>query len=194
MSPIAYSGWICAWQPGVGDPTFVGWFTLAAYFGSAWLCGRARRVAPHRGQGASRHGSRLLWGVLAAGLVAFGVNKQLDLQSGLTELGRGIVQEMDWYESRRVLQLGVIGAVSLLAVGLCAWLAHLARDELLRVMPALVGGGCLCAFVAIRAASFHHLDRLLGMRLAGGWVSAILELGGIALIAIGALTYRRAPK
>jgi hypothetical protein len=45
--------------------------------------------------------------------------------------------------------------------------------------------GFLVTFVAVRAASFHHIDRWLGygvVRL--NWV---LELGGIALVALSAL-------
>src|ERR1041384_5677187 len=29
------------WRPGIGDPTFIGWFTVVAYFATAYLCWRA---------------------------------------------------------------------------------------------------------------------------------------------------------
>ena len=191
---MAYAGWLCAWQPGIGDPTFRGWLTVAAYLASAYLCWRARWVALEGSRAGPRQGSKLLWGVFAAGLAALGVNKQLDLQSALAEMSRAIVQAMDWHESRRALQLGFIGVVVVLAVGLCLWLTQLAREEIPRTILALIGWVALSTFVAIRAASFHHIDRLLGTRMAGARVSEILELGGITLIAIGALYYCRIPK
>lgn len=185
-------GWIGTWRPGIGDPSAFGWTTVVAYFGAAWLCWRARQVATS-GQAVARRSSALLWSVLAASLVALGVNKQLDLQSAVTELARSVARDLGWYEERQLLQFGFIAIVVLLAVGMCLWLAFLAREELRRVIPALIGWVALCAFVAIRAASFHHVDRLLGTRLIGARMNVILELGGITVIAIGALKYCRGP-
>jgi hypothetical protein len=31
------------WEPGIGDPTFVGWVTVVAYVIAAYLCWRAAR-------------------------------------------------------------------------------------------------------------------------------------------------------
>jgi hypothetical protein len=39
----------------------------------------------------------------------------------------------------------------------------------------------------VRATSFHHIDRMLGISLEGLRVNALLELSGIGLIAMAAL-------
>jgi hypothetical protein len=51
----------------------------------------------------------------------------------------------------------------------------------------------LLSFVAIRAASFHHVDILLSAHLAGLKLNWILELGGIAFVAFGAYRSGAAP-
>src|SRR5882672_1117833 len=43
-------GWIGDWSPGIGDPTVMGWLTVAAYFAASWLCVRAFRRAHGGGQ------------------------------------------------------------------------------------------------------------------------------------------------
>ncbi len=39
------NGWVGNWSPGIGDPTFVGWFTVVAYFDAALACWKARASA-----------------------------------------------------------------------------------------------------------------------------------------------------
>ena len=63
----------------------------------------------------------------------------------------------------------------------------LARGDLRRAWPMVAGTVFLICFVAIRAASFHHIDRFIGIRLAGMRMNWILELGGIGLVAYGAV-------
>ena len=79
-----------------------------------------------------------------------------------------------------------------------AWLVCavllLAGRNLPRLGVALVGIVFLCCFVAIRASSFHHVDRLLGANLEGLKINWIMELGGIALVGVGAYGERRALK
>ena len=42
-------------------------------------------------------------------------------------------------------------------------------------------------FILIRAASFHHVDRMLGEQVMCLKMNWILELGGISLILLGAV-------
>jgi len=62
----------------------------------------------------------------------------------------------------------------------------LAHGNLRQMRTVLLGTVFLLCFVTIRAASFHHLDRLLGVHLGGVKVNALLELGGIAFVIHGA--------
>ena len=56
---------------------------------------------------------------------------------------------------------------------------------------ALIGTGFLITFVIIRAASFHHFDEFIGFVVGGVRMNWVLELGGIACVAIAACRVRR---
>lgn len=176
-----------SWVPGIGDPSPMGWLTVAAYLGAAAHCAvlaRAGRQIP---------GARVaFWAGCALLLLLLGLNKQLDLQSALTEIGRYLARRQGWYGQRGAVQLAFIGAVALgglvaLAAGL--WLASPLTPG--RALT-LAGLAFIGAFVLIRASSFHHVDAFLGRDLAGLYWNWILELGGIALAWSGAaLEHRR---
>jgi hypothetical protein len=55
---------------------------------------------------------------------------------------------------------------------------------------ALAGLTVTAGFVVIRAASFHHIDHLLGVRITLVPLNFILETGGIALTIAGAASDR----
>ncbi|APW59560.1 hypothetical protein [Paludisphaera borealis] len=173
------------WRPGIGDPTPIGWFTVAAYFAAAIACGRAWRL-DRRADQAGANTSPTFWLILT-GLIGFlGVNKQLDLQSLLTDVARTLAKSQNWYAQRREVQLLFIAAVGVAALVALAAFAWIARKEWKRNITALAGVVLLLAFVVIRAASFHHVDAFIQTRLAGVKWNAILELGGIGLVALGA--------
>jgi hypothetical protein len=114
--PVEGQGWIGHWSPGIGDPSVMGWVTVALYLVAAWLCflcSRRSRVLARRGSDA-RWEPRL-WGLFALFLLALGINKQLDLQSAFTEVMRVVAREQGWYEARRQYQYAFIGAVAVLA-------------------------------------------------------------------------------
>jgi FtsH-binding integral membrane protein len=172
------------WTPGIGDPTFMGWLTVAAYAIGAGLCALCALRAAKR-QASLR--DRILWWVLAAILVAFGINKQLDLQSLVLELARDLAKEQGWYEDRRTVQLAFITFIALAGAAFVAVVLRVLRGAWREHALPLVGVTLLVVFVVVRAASFHKLDLVL-TRLPG-W---IIELGAISLIAAGALrAFRR---
>lgn len=174
------------WTPGIGDPTLGGWITAAGYFVAAALAARAAwRQGGDRTVGASERRKLLaFWGLTAVAMALLGVNKQLDLQSWLTEAMRDLSRAQGWYESRRryqlafILLLGGAGTVAIMVA------AVVFRSVLRRIAVALVGLGVLGTFVVMRAASFHHVDMLLhGGPLPLNWV---VELGSVLLIAVSA--------
>ncbi len=176
------------WRPGIGDPTVVGWATVVAYLAAA--CGCLRAAWRERRPGGSRRPSGF-WIALAAMMLALGINKQLDLQSLVTVIGRRVLEARGLYEHRRTYQLAFIFAVAITCASLLAALLWAARASLRRRGLALVGVIFVIGFVIIRAASFHHVDAFLGATLGGLTWNWILELGGIAIVAVGA--YRVAP-
>ncbi|MBB4657938.1 isopropylmalate isomerase [Parvularcula dongshanensis] len=166
------------WSPGIGDPTAGGWITVLAYIAAAALCAL---VARRR-----EAGERVFWAVLLVLLLALGVNKELDLQSALTAAGKCLAQAQGWYGTRRVVQRAFILGVGALCLGVGAFVLFAMRRSLRAVWPAVAGLAFLLAFVATRAASFHHMDQLIGMRVLGLKLNWVMELSGIGLIAAGA--------
>ena len=171
------------WQLAVGDPTWLGWFTAAAYVAAACLCVRAAR-AP----GDAELGSRRLagfWLLLALLLLALGENKQLDVQTFVIERLRDLARAEGWYAQRRRYQrlfVAVCGGASIAA--LCA-LGVALRPVWPRVRLGLLGLAVLLGFVLLRAAVFQRVGPV--------WLAhseplhAWLELLGIGVLGWAAL-------
>jgi hypothetical protein len=170
------------WRPGIGDPTVVGWVTVFAYLAAAFMCwrtGAAEKKLSAR--------SPWFWRVFAVLLLLLGINKQLDLQSLITVVGRKMAAEQGWYEERKKYQAAFIACVAIVGLLSVIGLGWMVRKSLRRLGLALAGGVFLVAFVVIRASSFHKVDQLLKMNFAGLRGNWILELGGIACIGIAAV-------
>ena len=177
------------WRPGIGDPSVMGWVTVAAYLLAAALCWRCavslrgQRLAPTDGK------ERRAWYLLAALLLLLGVNKQLDLQSWVTLVGKGLVKSEGW--SKSLIQGSFIAAMlasGVVAAGLLFWWAW---RLLRRLALALIGVVFLICFVTIRAVSLHPIDRLLGTYVWGAKLNWVLELGGIVCVALGGWQHLR---
>lgn len=180
-------GWVGNWSPGIGDPTLVGWITVFAYLAAAGLCfasvalvGRARqsRVA--------RWKETALWWILGLLMAFLGINKQLDLQTAFTEFMRMVAFDEGWYERRRFYQewfILFLGLWVAIALGGLLYLTH-------KVSPwartAAVGCGLVAGYVVARAASFHNFDQIIQHEILFLRVNWILELGGIAVVVLGA--------
>lgn len=173
-------GFIGNWAPGIGDASLGGWVTVMAYATAAILCWRTSlRVQQTR--------ERTVWLVLCASLVALGLNKQLDLQTALTEAGRIVLRAVGGYEQRRVVQAVFVVVLAAASLGFTAWLARRAGAAPKATKIALGGFLLLVLFVGIRASSFHHVDRLIGLDFRGLRLNWLLELGGIGTLALGAI-------
>jgi hypothetical protein len=185
LPPGATHGWIGNWSPGIGDPTFVGWFTVVAYFLAALACWRVRAGSPET-QPRLRRKEHVFWTGLTVAMLFLCLNKQLDLQTAFTEVLRGLAKRQGWYDARFAYQKAFIASMagaSLVAVLLCV---RLTLDLPGSVKTAGVGMVLIAFFVLIRAASFHHIDRLLGQTILLLHVNWLVELGGIAVVLLGA--------
>lgn len=168
------------WSPGIGDPHFTGWFTAVAYLVCAGLCG----VAARRGEFESPVlRQRALWWMLTSLMLFLGVNKQLDLQSLLTEVGRLLALQQGWYEERREVQRIFVLAIACGTGGGVMVMLLLYRAVLPAHRVAIVGVLLLAVFVVMRASAFHHVGESLLPRSGARWGSAALELLGISLVA-----------
>jgi len=171
-------------QPGGGEFTG-GWAKLVV---AAVKEIRASFVAlgsdPNRkSQIANRKFLPTFWFVLCGVLVFLGFNKQLDLQTCFTQVGRDMAKSEGWYENRRIVQAIFLLVLSLLGVATVAaswWYIHGAWR---RYRLAFYGILFLITFVIVRATSFHHIDIFLQSTFGGIAFNHILEVGGILFIA-----------
>ena len=180
------NGWIGNWSPGIGDPTPMGWMTVVLYAITALLCHRVIKNE-HKLRPSLEADEKRLWQWFVFALVFLTINKQLDLQSALTEVGRLVARVQDWYEHRRDFQMVFISVIGLFGLMVLAAFLLMARQAPCATWIALFGGVFLVAFVVIRATSFHHVDYLLFRRsLARMRLNWVMEIGALLLIAGGA--------
>ena len=176
------------WYAHGGDPTRTGWIVVLGYIVAAVLTVVAARRASGR--------ERRFWWLATAVLVVLGINKQLDLQSLLTETLRHLARQQGWYGARREAQLAfILALLAAAAFGgalVFAWLTRTRTSG--RVRVATLGLMMLGTFVLVRATSFHHVDTLLRGELLGLRLHVWLEAAGIAVVAVGAAMQGRGGK
>ena len=171
-----------AWRPGIGDPTFAGWFAVFLYAATATLA--LVLATSFRSRVLARSELRF-WGLIALTFVALSINKQLDIQSLFTEVGRNLAKEQGWYETRRVVQqafiAGVIGSAFLVClIGAALWWRAPLANKIAQFGTVLV-----MAFIVIRASSFHDVVGLPNEDAGVLKMTAGLEMSGISLVLIG---------
>jgi len=185
MEPaIIYDCIMQQWSPQIGDPSVIGWVTVAAYAVTGYFCMTAARKERAR--------DRRFWALLSIIMLFLAVNKQLDLQSALTAAGRCMSKMQGWYGQRRAVQLAFILALIASSVTIMLIALITLRHALRRIGIALLGFGLVLTFVAVRAVGFHDVDRLISTTIAGARVNWILELSGLILILANAVWACRA--
>ena len=166
------------WSPKVGDPTYFAWIIVGLYALAVWQSWRASRVA--------RQPERQFWTCLALLLAMLCVNKQLDLQTLLTQIVRSVARAQGWYAGRRTYQLAFIGAfAAMMFVGMIGLAIRFRRSPPV-LWLAVLGISLQGLFVVMRAASMHHVDEFFTVRVGGLRLLFLLELPGIVAIIIAA--------
>jgi len=87
--------------------------------------------------------------------------------------------------------LALIIGVAVVCVLMACVLLTLGRKAPASTWLALVGTTTVLAFVLIRAASFHHIDRFIGTTILGLRWNWILEMGGISTVIVASELRRR---
>jgi hypothetical protein len=129
--------------------------------------------------------STLLWPASATLALLLGINKQLDLQTYLTQSGRELFRSLDLYSERRnaqifasVLLISTIGGAavySIVVVRRFGW-----------GMRITVLGLAICmAYVVLRLFSIHHVDHWFRVDMGGWTMSWIVELTGAGMTLFG---------
>jgi hypothetical protein len=173
------------WTPGIGDPTFVGWFTVFMYALAALYCYRVVKGANFIFESHKLKQKRL-WFVLFIFMIFLCINKQLDLQTLFTDIGRVVFTEFDMYEQRRAFQRVFVMCMLVGACLVLALLVALYFDVAANHSLALFGLVFLVTFILIRASSIHRMDGLINMRFVGFRLNWIFELSGLLMIVINA--------
>ncbi len=174
------------WHPTIGDPTPMGWLTVAAYVGAAALC-----LATAARAGKSNVGPAWLWWTATTAMTALAINKQLDLQSWLTEVAKDAALQQGWYEDRRRIQYAFVIAVAAVSVSGAAVAAWMLRRSVRQTWLVLLGLTAVVGYVVMRAASFHHFDELIAASPGGVRMNWVFELAAISLVAAGAWKAQR---
>jgi hypothetical protein len=158
-----------------GHLTALGWITFALYMIAALLSFRAAAVSRFKNSDAMDR----IWIWLGAILAVLGLNKQLDLQTLLIELGRQIARTGRLYDF-------VLVIIALFVAVMFRLPGQIGRFG--RQLP-LAAGGCalVCAYIVIRAASIVHIDQMQGFDLERIPFLWLLEAGGLMLIIVQAL-------
>lgn len=172
-----------SWRPGIGDPTIGGWITVALYFAAFLTSWRAAQSTDGREQ--------KLWLLISLMFIFLGINKQLNLPSALTEACRMLAIQQGWYAERGIVQLWFIAGVALVGLCVAVSLLRLASEAPASTWFALIGTVIVLAFVLIRAASLHDIDRFIDTRILGLKWNWVLEIGGTSIVLVASLSRQR---
>ena len=170
------------WEAGISDASPMGWLITLGYFVACGLCA----WAGVREREAFRVSREPLvwqfWFIVAGVLFLLGVNKQLDFQSLLTQVGRDAAKSGGWYESRRAIQALFVLVVLAAGVGVGVLAYRRMRLVWRRYRLPLIGVVMVGTYVVVRMASFHHVDVLLN-DFGLNW---LLEFGGCVVLGYAA--------
>lgn len=174
------------WQLVIGDPNLTGWAVAATYAVAAATAVMVLLRRPFD-PGYFRQ-LAILWGLIAVLMTVLALNKQLDLQSLMTALGRCLAQEQGWYENRRLVQRDFILSLIVIAVLISAALFWMLRGTIRQNLLVLAGLAALAGFILIRAGHLLHVfvpdDMFADLLLHRA--TSILEIACPALIIIAA--------
>ena len=179
------------WVPSIGDPTFLGWFTVSAYLVTALLAAKIYFTAENLFNPSILRKQKFFWLFIAVTMLFLGINKQLDLQSLLTAVGRYYAKKEGWYQDRRRIQIAFIAGFVVMSLFSSVMLIRYMTDTLKENALAILGFVFLVTFIIIRASSFHHVDELLMGRIVGVRFNWILEISGVFLIGYSAFAILR---
>jgi hypothetical protein len=174
------------------DQTFLGWFTTGGYLAAAVLCALASQacVAGWRGRYTESRRLAFFWGLITAGLALLAINKQLDLQTVLTDRLREQAERGGWYEHRRIVQALFVMLAAATAAGTLWMLLRLLGPRWREHRLLLAGLVVLAGYLLLRVADIERVGEMAGLSLAAEGLRSVAEWTGLAMIAVAA--WRRA--
>jgi len=148
------------WHLQANDNSPGGWLATAIYAALILLSWREvlRRKPAEKARGRALQQSFWIW--LSLGVTAVGINKQLDLQTLMIDLGRRAARAEGLMQYRRVLQAGFAIAAAIAAIAMVGALWKLAKRASPSESLVIVGVCALIGFVVVRIATFNHIELL----------------------------------
>jgi hypothetical protein len=166
------------WNPGIGDSSFMGWFTVYSYYVTAGVC-FLKLFTP---QGRQQGQERTFWMFICLSMTVLGVIKQFNLLVAVDEILRIIARSGGVYEQRRTVQALVMAA--LCVVFILTVIRVLRMPIIARHKTTTIGFLYLFLFVLFRGISLHQFEDLLGYEILGVRVNWIAELMGVYWICL----------
>lgn len=133
----------------------------------------------------SKTSSHWLWALAAIYVVLLAINKQLDLQTFITQTGRCMARAEGWYAERRGVQ--EVATLAILAAGALAGVVLIVKSRRGNGLM-IFGLGLLSTYIALRILSFHHMDSVLKTPLFGLGLARVIELSSLLVIISAAAT------
>lgn len=166
-----------SWQPTIGDPSAMGWFTVGSYYACS-LVAFATAVIHKSGE----KKSFFFWCGVGFLMVLLGINKQYDIQSLFTEMGRQIARAQGWMDQRESVQFWFIMAFGISALSAFLLFSMVMRRLVGRFRLAVSALFLLLSFIVIRAVSIHSFDMIIQFKYLGVKMNWLFELTGIYVI------------
>ncbi len=173
---------------GFNDSTFLGWLTTGLYVAASTLCVIAARW-PARGRPSPQPARQRIagfWILVGVVLFVLAVNKQLDLQTVLTEKLRDMAEGGGWYGKRRMWQFMF---VVMAAAGLTGafWGVHRLLGRHWRSHRlALAGVALVGAYLLLRIVDIERMGEMTNLPLSATHVRTVVEWAGLLCLAAAA--------
>lgn len=186
MNIIEFSR-VVQWQPHIGDPTLLGWLTVFAYFLAAVACAVCAWQADEIFEDDHIWKHRLIWGLLAVGLLFLGINKQLDLQSWFTSTVKTYAWQYGLYDLGRRAQVFFIAGMALVSLVIFVVIAWTFRHVWRHYWLLLLGLLFIARFIITRAAGFYGVSLPKLSQFTGGFqIMWMMEIVGAMIIGLAA--------
>ncbi len=166
------------WSPSLHDNDFLGWLITGSYIACAILATVFATFLNQMEEKKAFH----FWLLIGAIMLVLGINKQLNLQTLMTEVGRQLANAQEWYDLRRIIQFSFIVGLFATLFTAFIWFVVSFRNLLRRFALAFCGLFFLLSYVIMKAAMFHHFDEVIQYDIQGIKMKWVLELAGIYMI------------
>ena len=187
---IILDGTLKTWRRYSGDPDLLGWAITLAYLIAAALCVRTAKAARRVRRDELGPDTPGAWGLLAAGLLLLGLNKQLDLQIIVREVGVAFIGFLGMNEHRRWFGRAFVLLMGLFLLRVMATATRRVRGHTRGHRLLLTGLALLACFAVVRAGTYVPGLKQFNMRFYTA-LHLVFELGGIVILGLGAFRTRQ---